>query len=285
MKKTMLDFIRMAASGEKITYLTAYDYLTAKYQERAGVDMILVGDSMGMVSLGYDTTFPVTMEDMISASKAVRRGAPDTFIIGDMPYMSYQVSDEQAIENAGRFVKEAGCDAVKLEGCNPSISQRLKAISNAGILVSGHIGLTPQFAGQLGGYKAQGRSAENAMKLLEQAHDLEVAGAAMILVEGVPAIVGKAITDHAGIPVLGIGAGASTHGQLLIYADMVGMYDNFTPKFVKKYADIGSELLRAFTEYCEDIRAGKFPVDSEHTYRISDEEAEKFKRLMEEKYQ
>ena len=280
MKKSILDFARMVEDGEKITYLTAYDYLTAKYQERAGVDMILVGDSMGMVSLGYDTTFPVTMDDMISASKAVRRGAPDTFVIGDMPYMSYQVSNEQAIENAGRFIKEAACDAVKLEGCNPSISQRVKAISDAGILVSGHIGLTPQFAGQMGGYKAQGRTADTALKLVSQAKDLEDAGAAMILVEGVPAIVGKAITERACVPILGIGAGSHTHGQLLIYADMVGMYDNFTPKFVKKYASVGEELQRAFTEYCQDVRNGRFPDDTKHTYKISGEEAKKLAELL-----
>jgi len=281
MKKSILDFNRMAATGEKITYLTAYDYLTAKYQEHAGIDMILVGDSMGMVSLGHDTTFPVTMDEMISACKAVRRGAPNTFVIGDMPYMSYQISDEQAIENAGRFVKESGCDAIKLEGCNSAINRRVRAIADAGILVSGHIGLTPQFAGQLGGYKAQGRTAENALKLLAQAKEIEKAGAAMLLVEGVPSIVGKAITEQAGIPILGIGAGSYTHGQLLIYADMVGMYDNFTPKFVKKYADVGGELLRGFTEYCKEVREGRFPSDDEHTYKISDEEAAKFEKLLE----
>ena len=280
MKKTILDFNRMAAEGEKITYLTAYDYLTAKYQERADIDMILVGDSMGMVSLGYDSTFPVTMDDMIRASSAVKRGAPNTFVIGDMPYMSYQISDEQAIANAGRFIKEAGCDAVKMEGCNPQIAGRLKAIADAGILVSGHIGLTPQFAGQLGGYKAQGRSAETALSLVAQAKELENAGACMILVEGVPSIVGKAITERAGIPILGIGAGSYTHGQLLIYADMVGMYDNFTPKFVKKYADVGSELLRAFTEYRDDVRTGAFPSDNDHTYKISNEEAKKLEDLL-----
>ena len=270
----------MAMQGEKITYLTCYDYLTAKYQERAGVDMILVGDSLGMVMLGYETTFPVTMDDMISASKSVRRGAPDTFLIGDMPYMSYQVSNEDAIKNAGRFIKEAGCDAVKLEGCGPQITQRLRAITEAGILVSGHIGLTPQFAGQLGGYKAQGRTAEAAMKLVEQAKELELAGAAMILVEGVPAVVGKAITERADIPILGIGAGSYTHGQLLIYADMVGYYDNFTPKFVRKFADIGAELMRGFSEYCKSVREGEFPDDGVHAYAISDEEAEKLEELL-----
>ena len=280
MKKSILDFSRMVAEGKKITYLTCYDYLTAKYQERAGVDMILVGDSMGMVLLGHETTFPVTMEDMISACKAVRRGAPNTFIIGDMPYMSYQISDEQAVENAGRFIKEAGCDAVKLEGCNPRISSRINALAEAGILASGHIGLTPQFAGQLGGYKAQGRTADTALKLIAQAKELELAGAAMTLVEGVPSIVGKAIADQANIPILGIGAGSHTHGQLLIYADMVGYYDNFTPKFVKKYADIGMELQRAFTEYCKEVKEGAFPDDVEHTYKISDEEAKKLEELL-----
>lgn len=282
MQKTILDFGRMVAEGEKITFLTAYDYLTAQYQERAGIDMILVGDSMGMVSLGYDTTFPVTMADMISAAKAVRRGAPNTFVIGDMPYMSYQISDEQAVKNAGRFIKEAGCDAVKVEGCNEVIAQRLKSIVDAGILVSGHIGLTPQFAGQLGGYRAQGRTAEAALKLVSQAKLVEQSGAAMILVEGVPAIVGKAITERASIPILGIGAGSHTHGQLLIYADMVGMYDKFTPKFVSKYANVGGELFRAFSEYCNDVREGIFPNDDIHTYGMAIEEREQLHRLLSE---
>lgn len=283
MKKSILDFNKMAATGERITYLTCYDYLTAKYQERAGVEMILVGDSMGMVSLGYDTTFPVTMDDMISASKSVRRGAPNTFIVGDMPYMSYQISDEQAVSNAGRFIKEAGCDAVKLEGCTPSIASRVKAIADAGILVSGHIGLTPQFAAQLGGYKAQGRSADAAVKLVKQAKALEDAGAALLLVEGVPAIVGKAITEQANIPVLGIGAGSYTNGQLLIYADMVGLYDNFVPKFVKKYVDIGVALQKAFSEYCMEVKSGAFPDDSKHAYKIPDNEAIKFEKLISKK--
>lgn len=273
MKKSILDFNKMVDNNEKIVYLTCYDYLTAKYQERAGVDMILVGDSLGMVQLGYDTTFPVTMDDMIRHCQAVRRGAPNTFIVGDMPYMSYQISDEQAVTNAGRFVKEALCDCIKLEGAGPDICKRIKAISGAGILTMGHIGLTPQFAGQLGGYKAQGRSAEAALRLIEQAKLIEDAGTWAILVEGVPAIVGREITKRANIPVLGIGAGSHTHGQLLIYADMVGLYDNFMPKFVKKYANIGEEILRAFTEYCQDVRSGQFPVDDIHAYGISDEES------------
>lgn len=279
-KKTILDFNEMVEKGEKITFLTAYDYLTAKYQERAGVDMILVGDSLGNVTLGYDTTFPVTMEDMIIHCKAVRRGAPNTFLVGDMPYMSYQISDEQAVTNAGRFIKEAGCDCIKLEGAGPIIESRIRAITGAGILVMGHIGLTPQFAGQLGGYKAQGRTADAALKLVKQAKALEAAGVCSILVEGVPAAVGKAIAERANVPILGIGAGSYTHGQLLIYADMLGMYDDFTPKFVKKYASIGQDMQKAFTDYVEEVRSGVFPDDSCHTYTMKEEEIAKFEELL-----
>lgn len=280
MKKSILDFRRMASEGEKITWLTGYDYLTAKYEEKAGVDMILVGDSLGMVQLGYETTYPVTMDDMIAHSSAVRRGAPNTFIIGDMPYMSYQISNEEAVTNAGRFTQESLCDAIKLEGGGEEICKRIKAISSVGILVFGHIGLTPQFAAQMGGYKAQGKSVEAAEKLLAEALRIQDAGACAILVEGVPEVVGKLITTKLSIPVLGIGAGSYTHGQLLIYADMVGLYDNFTPKFVKKYAEVGKELQRAFTEYCAEVRAGQFPVDGVHTYKISDEERAKIEALM-----
>ena len=273
MKKSIIDFRRMAAEGEKIVYLTGYDYLTAKYEERAGVDMILVGDSLGMVTLGHETTYPVTMDDMIAHCSAVRRGAPNTFIVGDMPYMSYQISDEEAVFNAGRFTKESLVDAIKLEGGTDSVCERIKAIADVGILVMGHIGLTPQFAAQMGGYKAQGKSADAAIELVKQAMKIEEAGAAFILVEGVPAVVGKAITEKLSIPVLGIGAGSYTDGQLLIYADMVGYYDDFTPKFVKKYADVGGELLKGFTAYCEEVRSGAFPDDSKHAYVIADEEA------------
>ncbi len=275
-KKTISDFVQMRQRKEKIVYLTAYDYLTAKYEEKAGVDMILIGDSGGMVQLGYDTTFPVTMDDMIRFSAAVRRGAPNTFIVGDMPFLSYQVSDEEAVANAGRFVKEADCDCIKLEGATDEICQRIKAITGAGIMVMGHIGLTPQFAAQLGGYKAQGKTAESAKRLLESAKKLEEAGAWSILVEGVPAIVGKAITERSDIPILGIGAGSYTDGQLLIYADMVGYYDNFTPKFVKKYANIGDVLQKAFSEYCDDVRSGAFPEDGIHSYKMSQEEIDQF---------
>ncbi|MBE6990072.1 MAG: 3-methyl-2-oxobutanoate hydroxymethyltransferase [Ruminococcaceae bacterium] len=283
-KKTIIDFRRMAKEGEKIVYLTGYDYLTAKYEERAGVDMILVGDSLGNVVLGYDSTYPVTMEDMIIHCKAVRRGAPNTFIVGDMPFMSYQVSNEEAVANAGRFVKEAGADCVKLEGLTDSCIERIRAINDAGMLVMGHIGLTPQFGAQMGGNKAQGKSYEAALKLIEGAKRIEEAGACSILVEGVPAVVGKAITEQANIPILGIGAGSYTDGQLLIYADMVGYFDDFTPKFVKRYGNVGGELLRAFTEYAEEVRSGSFPDDSVHAYKINPDEAAAIEALIAERF-
>lgn len=282
MKKSIINFREMVERKEKIVYITGYDYLTAKYEERAGVDMILVGDSLGMVTLGYETTFPVTMDDMIAHSSAVRRGAPNTFIIGDMPYMSYQISNEEAVFNAGRFTKESLVDAIKLEGGTDSVCERIRAISDVGILVMGHIGLTPQFAAQMGGYKAQGKSAGAAMELLRQALAIEAAGASFILVEGVPAVVGKAITERLSIPVLGIGAGSHTDGQLLIYADMVGYYDDFTPKFVKKYANVGAELLKGFTAFCDEVRNGAFPDDGVHTYVIADEEAAELEKLLAE---
>ena len=280
MKKSILDFHRMAKTGEKITWLTGYDYLTAKYEDKAGVDMILVGDSLGMVTLGYDTTYPVTMDEMIIHSRAVRRGAPTTVVVGDRPYMSYQVSNEEAVRNAGRFTKVALCDAIKLEGGGAEICERIRAIAAIGILVFGHIGLTPQFGAQMGGYKAQGKSAEAAKKLLDEAIRIQEAGACALLVEGVPEVVGELIAKKLSIPVLGIGAGSHTHGQLLIYADMVGMYDNFTPKFVKKYAELGREMEAAFRAYCEEVRAGNFPIDGTHTYKIDEAERAAIEKMM-----
>ncbi|WP_227765242.1 3-methyl-2-oxobutanoate hydroxymethyltransferase [Zhaonella formicivorans] len=280
-KKTRLDFNEMMVKGEKIVYLTAYDYLTAKMVEKAGIDMILVGDSLGMVTLGYETTLPVSMDDMIRHCQAVRRGAPNTFIVGDMPYMSYQVSDEEAVYNAGRFIREGGADAVKLEGGGPRAASRIKAINESGILVMGHIGLTPQSMAQQGGYKAQGRNSQAAVNIVKEAKRLEEAGAFSILVEAVPSAVGKAITERANIPILGIGAGPYTHGQLVIYADMIGLYDNFTPKFVKKYADVNEIITNAFKEYAKDVREGIFPVDGEHTYKMKEEEVEEFFKLLE----
>ena len=275
MKKTVIDLREMKQRGEKISFITGYDYMTAKYEEQAGIDMILVGDSLGNVLLGYESTIPATMEEMIIHAKAVRRGAPNTFIVGDMPFMSYQVSNEKAIKNACRFIKEAGCDCIKLEGADSLILDRIRAISGVGILVMGHLGLTPQFTAKLGGCKAQGRTFEAAQAILEQAKAVEKAGAFAVLIEGVPAIVGKLIRDNLTIPVLGIGAGSYMDGQLLIYADMLGLYEDFTPKFVKKYANIGQEIKNAFTKYHNEIKNGSFPVDKEHSYKIKDDEAQK----------
>ncbi|MBQ7174247.1 MAG: 3-methyl-2-oxobutanoate hydroxymethyltransferase [Lachnospiraceae bacterium] len=281
-KKTIPDFINMKANGEKVTWITGYDYLTAKYIERAGMDMILVGDSLGMVQLGYDTTFPVEMDDMVRACQSVRRGAPNTFIVGDMPYMSYQESDEEAIHNAGRLIKEGGADCVKLEGGTDLIVQRMKAITGAGIAAIGHIGLTPQFMAQIGGYKAQGKSADAALKLIDQAKKLEAAGAWSTLIEGVPTVVGKAVCKACSIPIYGIGAGSQVDGQLIIYADMVGYYDDFCPKFVKKYAEVGKVLQGAFTAYVEEVRSGAFPEDDKHTYKIDAEQAALIEKMIEE---
>lgn len=281
-KKTIFDFKKMVAIGDKISFLTGYDYLTAKYEERAGIDMILVGDSLGNVQLGYNSTIPATMDEMISHASAVRRGAPNTFIIGDMPYMSYQISDEIAITNAGRFIKESGCDSVKVEGSTKLICDRVKAIVGAGILVMGHVGLTPQYSAQLGGLKAQGRTADAALKLIEDAKRLEEAGCWSILVEGVPAVVGKAIKENTNIPILGIGSGSYVDGQLLIYADMLGYYDDFTPKFVKKYCNLGEIIQKAFEEYISEIKEGKFPDNNIHSYKISSDEEKDFLKKMTE---
>ena len=283
MKKSINDIRQMVKDGEKISFLTSYDYLTAKYEERAGIDMILVGDSLGNVELGYDSTIPVTMDEMISHASSVRRGAPNTFIIGDMPYMSYQISNEMAIMNAGRFIKESRCDAIKLEGAGEQICERVRAIVGAGILVMGHIGLTPQFTAQLGGLKAQGKTAEAAWRLVEEAKKLEEAGCWAILVEGVPAIVGKAIKENTTIPILGIGAGSYVDGQLIIYADMIGYYDDFTPKFVKQYCNVGEIVQKAFEEYISDVKECQFPDDNVHAYKIKQEEAERFEELLKEK--
>lgn len=280
-KKSILDFNQMVEDGEKIVFLTAYDYLSAKYQERGGVEIILVGDSLGMVQLGFDTTFPVTMDQMISHAASVRRGAPNTFIVGDMPYMSYQTSNADAIQNAGRFIKEAGCDCIKLEGAGDIICERITNIVGAGVMVMGHIGLTPQFSAQLGGYKAQGKSADAAIKLLNEAKKLEEAGCWSILIEGVPAIVGKIITDNLNIPIFGIGAGPHTDGQLLIYADMVGYYDDFKPKFVKRYGNVGELLLNCFQQYVSEVKNGTFPDEIEYSYTIKQAKIDKLNRIFE----
>ncbi len=279
-KKTILDFMEMKRKGEKIVYLTAYNAQMARFEEAVGVDMILVGDSVGNTDLGYDSTLPVTMEDMVTFTAAVRRGAPNTFIVGDMPFMSYQTSIEEAIYNAGRLIKEGGADAIKLEG-GAVVTDTVRAINEAGILVMGHIGLTPQSAAQFGGWKAQGRDAEQAVKIVKDALALEEAGAFSILVEGVPGAVSQVIRDKCSIPILGIGAGAPCDGQLLIVYDMLGMYETFKPKFVKRYGNLAKDIKEMLAQYCQEVRGGQFPT-REYEYGMPAEAADEFQRLLEE---
>ncbi len=277
-KKSVLDFAGMKKKGEKITYLTAYDFPMASFCEKSGIDMILVGDSAGMVVHGLSGTVPMTMDQMIMHSQIVRRGAPNTFIIGDMPFLSYQVSREGAIENAGRFFKEAEVDAIKLEGGRRVIKQ-IEGIIEGGMSVMGHIGLTPQSSGQLGGFKAQGRTADTAMEVIKDALAIEKAGAFALLVEAIPPEVGKVITDMLKIPVLGIGAGMYTDGQVLIIGDMLGYFEAFTPKFVKKYANLAEVIDKAFREYIDDVRTGKFP-EEKHCYRMVEGELDKLASML-----
>jgi len=277
-KKSVLDFAEMKKKGEKITYLTAYDFPMASFCEKSGIDMILVGDSAGMVVHGLSGTVPMTMDQMIMHSQIVRRGAPNTFIIGDMPFLSYQVSRGGAIENAGRFFKEAEVDAIKLEGGRRVIKQ-VEGIIEGGMSVMGHIGLTPQSSGQLGGFKAQGRTADTAMEVIKDALAIEKAGAFALLVEAIPPEVGKVITDMLRIPVLGIGAGMYTDGQVLIIGDMLGYFEAFTPKFVKKYANLAEVIDKAFREYIDDVRTGKFP-EEKHCYRMIEGESDKLEGLL-----
>jgi len=277
-KKSVLDFHEMKKNGDKITFLTAYDYPTAQFAEDAGLDMLLVGDSLGMCVYGYKGTIPVVMDQMIYHADAVRRGAPNTFVIGDMPFMSYQSSLEKAVENAGRFLKEADCDAIKLEG-GVRIAPQIKAIVEAGIVVMGHIGLTPQSSGQLGGHKAQGRTAETAKSVVEDALAVQEAGAQMILLEAIPPEVGKYITGHLNIPVLSIGAGPHCDGQLLIVSDTIGQFQAFTPTFVKKYCNVAEIVTTAMKDYAADVRGGRFP-EAQHCYNMIAGEEEKFLTLI-----
>ncbi len=277
-RKTIYDFHLMKKEGKKITFLTSYDFPTAQFAEAAGLDMLLVGDSLGMCVYGYEGTVPVTMDQMIYHAQAVRRGAPNTFVVGDMPFMSYQSSAEKAVENAGRFLKEAGCDAIKLEG-GKRVAAVIRAIVDAGIVVMGHIGLTPQSSGQLGGHKAQGRTADLAKLVVEDALAVQEAGAHMILLEAIPPEVGDYIAKTLNIPALSIGAGPGCDGQLLIVSDMIGEFQAFTPKFVKKYCNVADLVTGAMKQYCEDVRSGKFPEEV-HCYRMLEGEEQKFKTLM-----
>ncbi|MCP4748563.1 MAG: 3-methyl-2-oxobutanoate hydroxymethyltransferase [Desulfobacteraceae bacterium] len=284
MKKKKLsinDFMKMKKEGSKIAWLTSYDFPTAQFAETAGMDMILVGDSLGMCVYGYDGTVPVTMDQCIMHCEAVRRAAPNTFVVGDMPLGSYQVSDPEAVKNAIRFLKEANVDAIKLEGGTRVVS-RIKAIVDAGVLVIGHIGLTPQSSGQLGGHKAQGRTADAAQMVIEDALAVEKAGAHMLLVEAVPPEVTAYIASKLKIPVLSIGAGAECDGQLLIVSDLIGQFTAFTPKFVKKYANVAEIITEAMRCYVADVKEGNFPED-EHCYHMLAGEAEKLQTIIKDK--
>lgn len=267
-KKSILDFHKMKENSEKVAWMTAYDYPMASFAEQAGIDMILVGDSLGMIVMGYDGTIPVTMDDCISHCQSVRRGAPNTFVIGDMPFGSYQASDEDAVNNAVRFLKEANVDAIKLEG-GVRVASRISSIVNAGILVFGHIGLTPQSSGVLGGFKAQGRTVESAKGVIEDAIAVYEAGAHCLLIEGIPSEITKFIHELLPIPVYSIGAGIDCDGQLLICGDMLGMFQNFTPKFVKKYADIAGASIEGIKNYISDVKELNFPEDK-HCYHVTD---------------
>lgn len=277
-KITIGNLCQKKQNGEKITMLTAYDYPTAMIEERADIDIILVGDSLGMTVLGYDSTLPVTMDIMLDHAKAVRRGAPNVYLVGDMPYMSYQISSEEAIRNAGRFMSEASVDCIKLEG-GRNIAETVRAIVNATIPVMGHIGLTPQSIAQLGGFKAQGRDALTAKRLIEDAKILEDVGISTLLVEAVPPEVLEIIVERANIPVISLGSGSYGHGQCLIVHDMLGFFDAFTPKFVKKYANLSSVMLDAFAEYISDVKKGSFP-EEHHTYKMKENELNKLHTLI-----
>lgn len=273
MKNTVLTFLEAKQAGRKLSLLTAYDYSTAKLMDEAGVNGILVGDSVGMVALGYKDTLPVTMEEMIHHSRAVSRGVTNTLLITDMPFLSYQTSVRDAVLNAGRLVKEGGAHAVKLEGGREFCPQ-IRAIVEASIPVMGHLGLTPQSVHMLGGFKVQGKSEETARKLLADAKALEAAGAFAIVLEGIPAKLAALITKAAGIPTIGIGAGKECDGQILVYQDMLGMFSDFTPKFVKRYADLGPVMRNAFAEYIAEVQDGSFP-GPEHGFAIADDVLDK----------
>lgn len=273
-KVTTLTFRQKKERGESITMLTAYDYPTAVAMDRTGIDSILVGDSLAMVVLGYENTLPVTMEEMLHHARAVARGARSALLIGDMPFMSYQVSAQEALRNAGRFLQQGGMDAVKLEGGRERL-EAVRAITTAGIPVMGHLGLTPQSVHQLGGFRPQGRTASAAKRLFEDARFLEEAGCFSLVLESVPSRLAQAISSELSIPTIGIGAGVGCDGQVLVTHDLLGLFDRFTPKFVKRYANLHSEMERAFTEYIEEVETRTFPAQ-EHSVDMSDEEWQAF---------
>jgi 3-methyl-2-oxobutanoate hydroxymethyltransferase len=276
-KKSLLDLYSMKQKGEKAAWITAYDAPTAAFAEAVGMDMLLVGDSLGMCVMGLPGTVPVTMEECLHHTRAVRTGAPNTYIIGDMPFLSYQTSAQDAVLNAGRFLKEAGADAVKLEG-GVRVAKQIRAIADAGIVVFGHIGLTPQSSGQLGGFKAQGLTIESAKLMMADAQAVEEAGAHFLLVEAVAPEVTQVIHEKLSIPVYSIGAGPHCDGQLLIVSDLLGMFEAFTPRFVKKYANLADDIKQAFSTYVEEVRSGVFP-GPEHVYNMLKGEVERLDEI------
>jgi 3-methyl-2-oxobutanoate hydroxymethyltransferase len=272
---TLTKLHEMRALGEPIVMVTAYDHPSALVVEQAGVDVVLVGDSAANNVLGYADTVPVTVEELLMLAAAVRRGLKTPLLVGDLPFGSYEASDAQAIATAHRFVKEAGCEAVKLEG-GGAMADRARAIVRAGVPVMGHVGLTPQTATALGGYRAQGRTAERARRVLEDALALQDAGCFAIVFEAIPAAVTDVMMEHMDVPIIGIGAGPSTDGQVLVLHDLLGIHDGFKPKFVKRYADVRAEMLRGVEAYAEEVRTRAFPI-AEHTYGIAPEEIDRLR--------
>ena len=280
-KVTLSTLFKKKADGTLITMLTCYDYPTAYFQEEAGVDMVLVGDSLGMTMLGYDSTLPVTMDDMMRHAQAVRRGTPNAFLVGDMPYMTYQPSVESAIRNAGRFMAEASCDAIKLEG-GAEMTDRIAGVVAAGIPTMGHLGLTPQSVSALGGFRVQGRGALQARKIIDDARALEEAGTFAILLEMVPDRVCRIITERArDCVIIGLGSGPHAHGQLLIYHDMFGLYPKFKPRMAKVYADAGQVILNGLKEYVDEVTGKTFP-QPENWFGMQDEEYQELLGLLDE---
>ncbi|MBE5899544.1 MAG: 3-methyl-2-oxobutanoate hydroxymethyltransferase [Lachnospiraceae bacterium] len=275
MKSTVLTLQKQKEEGNKITMLTAYDYSVAKLIDAAGIDVILVGDSLGMTMLGYEDTLPVTMEDMIHHTACVSRGAKDAFVIADMPFMSYQTSVRDAVYNAGRLIKEGHAHAIKLEG-GASVCEQIKAITEASIPVCAHIGLTPQSTNAFGGFKVQGKNMQRAKQIVEDALSVQEAGAFMVTLECIPEKLASLITDILDIPTIGIGAGNGCDGQVLVYHDMLGMFTDFKPKFVKHFGNIGEEMTKAFVSYRDEVKSKAYPA-AEHTFKIEDE-------IMEELY-
>ena len=269
MKNTISTIQEQKKKGEKISMLTAYDYSTAKLMDEAGVNTLLVGDSLGMTMLGYEDTLSVTMEDMIHHTAAVSRGVKNAFVIADMPFMSYQTSVYDAVVNAGRLMKEGRANAVKLEG-GVTVCPHIKAISECSIPVVAHLGMTPQSVNVFGGFKVQGKDEAAALKLIQDAIEIEKAGACMVVLECVPKKLAGYISSVLSIPTIGIGAGAGCDGQVLVYQDMLAMFSDFTPKFVKKFADVGDVMKEAFTEFINEIQSGQFPAD-EHSFKVNDE--------------